>query len=523
MKKSTLTILFSIISILFFVGISYCCTSIVVGKKASKYGFVIFGHNEDDGGLRVVNVWRVPRIKHKAGEMLQLIEGGKIPQVEETWSYIWFQVNGLKFSDYYMNEWGVHVASDACPSREDDPDLTDGGIGYMLRRIVAERARSAREGVMIAGELLDKFGYVSSGRTMVICDANEGWILSIVAGKHWVAQRVPDDGVVVLPNTYIIREVDFSDKENFITSKDNVRDYAIKRGWYDPKSGEKFDFAYTYMRVPGKKSRFVMRGYDTRQWRGQQLFSGRAASIKEARKNGLPFAVRPNRKITVKDVMAVLRDHYENTVYGPAKIVSVSVSPEQPSDYLGKSLPRFVTINPNFTTERTICTPTTQFSTVAQLRGDLPPDIGSVLWMCMGRPDVGVYVPWYSGINRVPDLFHNTPGIDCPFKALKHHLDPVEGTFDYDPDAAFWRFNDLENLVDVNYSRSIDEVTSVWKKLEKREFDLQPSIEETAIKLWKEDKELCREFLTQITSSFTQEALIKTEKIIKKLKTKYYH
>ena len=201
MKKVTLIFYLIYLLTACIVSSAYGCTTIIVGKKASQDGSVLFGHNEDDSGRRVVNIWRVPRIKHQPDEMVRLVNGDEIPQVEETWSLLWFQVNGLKFSDYFMNEWGVCVGTDACRSREEQTVIDQGRIGYMLRRIVAERAKTAREGVTIAGELLDKLGYASSGRTMAICDAEEGWLLSIVAGKHWVAQRVPDDEVAILPNT----------------------------------------------------------------------------------------------------------------------------------------------------------------------------------------------------------------------------------------------------------------------------------------------------------------------------------
>ena len=70
-----------------------------------------------------------------------LRNGGSLGQVEQTWAYIWSEMPGMSFSDSYVNEWGVTVASDNCPSREDKPELTDGGIGYMLRRLVAELRR----------------------------------------------------------------------------------------------------------------------------------------------------------------------------------------------------------------------------------------------------------------------------------------------------------------------------------------------------------------------------------------------
>ncbi len=522
MKRTFQIIAISSVLTLWTVFTSYACTSIVVGKKASKDGSVLFGHNEDASGRRVVNTWFVPRMKHQPEEVIQLLGGGEIPQSEETWAFFWFQVSGLRFSDYYINEWGVNVGSDVCPSREDKPELTDGGIGFMLRRIIAERAKTAREGVEIAGDLLDRFGYASSGRTLVICDPNEGWFLSIVAGKHWVAQRVPDDGVVVLPNSYIVRQVDFDDTANFITSEDNIRDYAVRRDWYDPDSGEPFDFAYAYMEVPEPESKLLKRGYDTRQWRGQQLLTGKTVSVGEARERGPPFAGKPDRKLTVQDVMAVLRDHYEGTEYGPVReeqIVPLSLSKERSGS---TGLPREILVNPNRTTERTICTRTTQFSTVAQLRSWLPISIGAVIWTSFGRPDCNVYVPWYVGITKIPEGFSNTPGVTCPVEAFKHHFDPVPGTFDYDPTAAFWIFNDLENLVDAHYPHAIEEVVPVWESFEERVFGLQESVEQNAHHFWRKKPDQARQYLTEFTISLAHETLRTTEGLTKRLKTKFY-
>ena len=520
---------FRIIAVLSLLTLWVCfsanaCTSIIVGKKASADGAVLFGHNEDDSGRRIVNAWWVPRMKHQPGDKIPLLGGGQVPQVKETWAFFWFQNNGTMFSNYFLNEWGVAVASDACPSREDKPELTDGGISFMLRQIVVERAKTAREGVEIAGNLLDEYGYAASGRTLMICDPDEGWLLSIVAGKHWVAQRVPDDAVVVLPNTYVVRRVDFDDPANFITSKDNVKDYAVRRGWYDPSTGKPFDFAYAYMRVPEEGSKFLDRGYDTRQWRGQQLLTRRTVPVEEARKNGLPFAVKPDRKLTVQDLMAVLRDHYEGTVYGPAETVIASLPLSGEEEKNDGGLPREVVVNPNQTTERTICTITTQLSTVTQLRSWLPVPTGVVVWVSFGRPDCNVYVPWYAtGLTQIPEAYANTPGISNPVEALNHHFDPVPGTFDYDADAAYWVFNDLENLVDAHYPQAIQDVAAVWKSFEERVFGLVEAVEATSLKLWKTNPNQARTYLTQFTTSLTDESLRTAKPLTRQLKTQFYH
>ena len=134
------------------------CSTVIIGKDASVTGKVILGHNEDDPNA-VVQLHIVPRVKHKEGETISFADGSAvIPQVEETYSYYWSEVRckgGISFADGFVNEWGVAVVSNACrPSKVKEGD--DSGIGYALRRLIAERARTAREGVEVAAGLEEK-------------------------------------------------------------------------------------------------------------------------------------------------------------------------------------------------------------------------------------------------------------------------------------------------------------------------------------------------------------------------------
>ena len=239
------------------------CFTVVVGRGVSADGYVIMAHNEDDGPPQIVNHYKVPRIKHDPGDKIQLTNGGELDQVRETWAYIWSEMPELLFSDSYVNEWGVCVTSNNCPSREDRPELTNGGINRMLRRLIAQRARTAREGVMLAGALVERFGYDASGRTYTICDPDEGWLFCAVNGKHWLAERVPDDQVALIANTYSVREVNLADSANFLAAADII-DYAVTRGWYDPQKDGAFDFAAVYAnpRVAADSTNFC------RQWGG---------------------------------------------------------------------------------------------------------------------------------------------------------------------------------------------------------------------------------------------------------------
>jgi len=456
------------------------CFSVLVGKKASADGSVLFAHNEDDYGDQLVNYYRVPRQSHAPGETIMLVNGGVIPQVEQTYSYLWFEMPGMQFSDSYMNEWGVVIASDACASREDEPNLTDGGIGYWLRRLVAERARTAKQGVKIAGKFISELGYNSPGRTYVIADPNEGWMLAAVYGHHWVAQRVPDDRVAVIPNYYTIGKVDLADTNNFLGSPDLI-DYAIARGWYDPQRDGDFHFARSYS-APGKLKH---PGNVHRMWRGVNLLGAKKFELDQQ----FPFAVAPKHKISIQDLMKVLRDHYEGT-------------PLDKSD--GYKLG-----NPYRMNGTTICSGSTQYGFVAQLRSWLPVPIGAVIWLAQYRPDSQAFIPWYLGIETIPD--HYAYG---DFQsALSQHFNPPGDLYEVNDNHAFWAFVTLAKYVDEDYGTRIAVVRKKWEALEQQAFEKQQSFEANVLKIYQTNPAKARELLT----SYTGELATKIRNLARKL------
>ncbi|MCR4427576.1 MAG: C69 family dipeptidase [Firmicutes bacterium] len=470
------------------------CSSIIVGRNATVDGSVLLGHNEDNGGRIVMPQYIVPRMTHEPGEVIRFENGGTTPQVPVTWAFIWSQTPGGSFSDLFINEWGVAIASDNCGSTKEDGydvlvargDITDGGIGYHIRRIVAERARTAREGVELAAKLAEEFGYIAAGRSYQIADANEGWLLHLVRGKHYVAQRVPDDKVVFIPNQYVIREVDLSDTENFIASPDLI-EYAIKRGWYDPADGKPFDFSTAYQAPATGKTK--ERGYDTRQWRAHQLITGETPKT-----TPLPFAVTPSKKMSVSDVAKILRDHYEGTPYDKTDGYKTS---------------------PHWTDERVICTSSTQESSVVQLRAGLPDPMKAVYWRTTGRPDTSPYVPWYLGITSVPDgYFWADPSVGNSFQFKPH-----AALYDYDPTKAWWTFETLQTIVDGQYGDTIDKVCSVWETFEEEMLADQATVERTAQQILAVDQEAGIAFLTSYTNSLAQRALRQAKDLIAELPT----
>lgn len=422
------------------------CYSVVVGKDATTDGAVIVAHNEDDGGPQLVNHYKVPRMQHAPGSTVTLRNGGTLEQVAQTWAYIWSELPAMRFSDTYLNEWGVTVTSDNCRSREDKPELTDGGIGAMLRRLVAERATSARHAVLVAGELVERFGYADSGRTYVLGDPNEAWLFCAVNGKHWLAQRVPDDHVAMVANTYSVRQVSLDDQDNVLACRDIVT-YARSRGWYDPARDGAFDFAATYA-SPQAAAHPSNIG---RQWSGLCYVTREPLEPE----SDLPFSVTPSSKLSVTDVMRILRHDKSD-----------GASPQVDSPFVCS-----------------LCQGETRTSFVAQLRLIRPLDIGVVYWVTLAPPRTSFYIPFHLGTSRFPVgycLESERPSSET-FDAK------VEAPFAINPFEPFWMFSNLHHKAAADDSAA----KAIRKQAERIERDavaMQASVERAAQSLYETDK-----------------------------------
>jgi len=391
------------------------CFGIIAGKNTTVDGSVLLCHNEDDGGEQMLNIYKDDNL-------------------------LWAEFPGMEVADAFLNKYGVGVVSDSCPSKEDRDDFTDGGVLYEIRLHVGQNATSARDAVRIIGEDVEKYGYKGSGRSYLVADAKEGWVVSIVKGRHWIAQRVPDDKVMLIPNYYIITSVDLSDTENFAGSPDIV-EYAIERGWYNPETDGEFSFRMAY-----SSEASLTRGSNPRRHNtALDLILGEdfPYEVKSA-----PFAVDPGRKIGLQDVMNVLDSH-------------------QPADSTGEHKPD-------------ICTATTVVSTIFQLRENMPNGVGTLAWICPTHPCVQVYVPWYFGMSSSPKEFRRFESMD---EALEKHLSDGKDLRKNYPDGLYWKYVDnWTNLNNRGYDASIKSIQVGRDKLQKKIFRRQARLE----------KRLCR-------------------------------
>jgi len=454
------------------------CFLILAGKDTTSDGSVLLAHNNDLTGTEASLIEKYPRSKHKKGKFISFPSGLKIPGVVETYEWMVLRIyKGFAEGDAVaVNEFQVAIAGGLALGDERnekavkaDPLIKKGLTGG-VRYIALQRSKTARECVELIGSLYTEYG-VTYPSGVGIADPNEIWYIESGGGRSWAAIRIPDNAVWVQANGYRVGEIDFEDKERFLTSP-GLKNFALEKGLWDPAEGN-FHFA----RVFGRKKRTPQnRFYNSRRiWRGMSLL---APSLKlDPDSQELPLFVKPVEKIKIKKLFSILRDHYNGTEY--------DIYSEKNSG----------------TGERSIAVPRSVHTNVIQLRSWLPDDLGAVLWAGAGPVPFVIYVPYYFGINEIPKPF-TTAGRE------------------YDPGSAFWTFRSLCDLVTPKFNKIAGQIIHEWNKFETDELKMQGKVEKEALELFKKSKKKGKKYLTHYTSDLAIRSLKKARDILKDLQNK---
>ena len=427
-------------------GEAEACTNILVTKGASADGSCMISYAADSHTL-FGELYFQPASRHEKGEMLGIYEWdtgkylGEIPQVPYT-----YQTVGN------MNEHQLIIAETTYGGR---PELFD-STGIMdygsLIYVTLQRARTAREAIETIADLADTYGYCSSGESFSIADKDEVWVMDLIgkgykAGKDgnerkgivWVARRVPDGYICGHANQARISTFPLDDKENCMYSPD-VISFAREMGYFNGRD-EDFSFcdAYNPLNFGG------MRGCEARVWAafnilcdGQFAFEDENGGIvvKDAydyidyamgydASKRFPLFVKPSRKLSMKDVADVMRDHYEGTPMDMTTDIGAG----------GNALPyrwrpmEFEYDGETYVNERAIATQQTGFWFVGQSRGWLPDLIGGLLWFGTDDAATSYLTPIYTNISKVPECFAVGNG----------------DMLTYSPTSAFWMCNRVAN------------------------------------------------------------------------------
>lgn len=452
------------------------CTSLLVSKGASADGSTLMTYAADAHEL-YGELYFIPGRRHPAGAMRDIIEWdtgkflGRIPQPPVTYTVVG-----------NMNEHQLSISESTFTGRK-ELEGPAGIIDYgTLISLGLERAKTAREAIQVMTSLVAEYGYASTGETFSIADPKETWLLEMIGkgkgqkGAVWVARRVPDGYLTAHANQARIRQFPLNDKENVLYSPD-VISFAREKGWF--KGADKdFSFADTYHPLDFGGQRFS----EARVW---SIFRRAAPSLKLGVEYAdgsnldkrLPLWVKPDKKLTVQDVMALMRDHFEGTPLDMTKDVGAG---PYAVPYRWRPMTWEVD-GKEYVHERAISTQQTGFSLVAQMRSWLPAPIGGVLWFGVDDTYTTVYTPMYAGIREVPRNF--AEGV------------ANRGTFSWD--SSFWVFNWVSNQAYARWSDMIVDVQKVQRELEGQFLADQPEIDKAALELYKRTPEHARAYLTE--------------------------
>lgn len=478
----------------------FACTNIIITKGASSDGSTMISYSADSHVLYGELYYR-PAASYPAGTMLKIYEWdsgdflGEIKQVRHTYSVIG-----------NMNEHQVAIGETTFGGRSELVD-TNAIMDYgSLIYVTLQRAKSAREAIKIMGELVAEYGYYSSGESFSISDANEAWILEMIGkgagnkGAVWVAMRIPDGYISGHANHPRITTFPLNDPENCIYSPD-VISFAREKGYYQG-SDQDFSFSDTYAPIDFEAARFC----EARIWAvfnrvnktmGEYLDYAKGHNLKHR----MPLWIKPDKKLSVYDVMELMRDYYQGTELDMSKDFGAG---PYGCPYRWRPL-TWAVDSMKYLNERAIATQQTGFSFIAQSRSWYPDPIGGIFWFGVDDTYHTVYNPMYCGMTSVPESYAVGNGSMMEFSET----------------AAFWVFNQVSNFAYTRFSDISPEIRKKQSELENRYFKSSHKTDSIALTLYKTNPAKCLAYLTDYSVKTANHTVKEWKNLYAYLFTKY--
>ena len=469
------------LALVFCFGRANACTNFLITKGASTDGSCMISYAADSHVL-YGELYHYPAKDWPAGAMLDVYDWdggmyrGQIPQIAHTYNVVG-----------NMNEWQLAIGETTYGGLEclwEGPGIIDYGS---LIYITLQRAKTAREAIKCMGELVANYGYVSEGESFSICDTEEVWILEMIGkgkqnkGAVWVARRIPDGYVSGHANQARITTFPLAKKnKTSITFKnidkllkdpnidcvyaDDVISFAKEMKLYNGPD-DKFSFSDVYNPVDFSGARFC----DLRVWamfnkvtdnmkdywgyatgrdikRAQPYKAGMCQTPDNFPTNRMPLWVKPNKKVSVLDMMDFMRDHLEGTELDMSQ--DVGAGPFH-CPYRWRPM-EFEVKGQTYVHERTTATQQTGFSFVAQSRGYYDWPLGGIIWFGVDDADNCVYCPMYTCMTEIPECFREGNG----------------SMTEWSETSAFWTFNQMSNWAYTKYDYIHPEIRKRQREME---------------------------------------------------------
>ena len=482
---------------------AFACTNFIVTKGASTDHSVMITYNADSH-TRYGAIAFYPSADHKAGEMCEVYhyENGKllgrIPEVSHTYSVVQF-----------MNEYQVAIGETTWGGLDSLSRQPGAILDYgSLMKIALQRSKSAREAIKVMTDLVTQYGYATSGESFSISDANEAWIMEMIGkGKYekgavWVARLIPDGCVSGHANHARITTFPFQKANNWNDMKQTVYhsadvvSFAKKYGFYKGND-DSFSFSDVFNPLDFGGARFCearvwslfrkinqgIRDNDDYTRYAQGQFSRNTVLLDGSKNpngfvsNRMPLWVKPDAPVTREQVMAAMRDHYEDT---PLDMRNDPGAGPFKSPYRWRPM-EFEVDSIMYLNERAVATQQTGYSFVAQSRAWLPDPIGGIFWFGVDDADGCVYAPLYCGISDIPKSYAIGNG----------------SMITWSETSAYWTFSMVNNWAYSRYNLIHPEIEQYQKQLEHMFSSEINIIDKQASETFKQNPAKARDFITE--------------------------
>ncbi len=511
-------VLFLLTTILFF-GFStiYACTNLLVTRGASTDGSTMISYTADSHVL-YGELYFTPSATHPDGAMIDIYEWdtgkylGKIKQIKQTYSVVG-----------NINEYQLVIAETTFGGRPELQDTT-GILDYgSLIYITLQRAKTAREAIKIISELISEYGYYSTGESFSIADPNEVWIMELIGkgspkkdakgkiqyskGALWVAIKIPDGYVSAHANQARITTFPFQKSNNFndpnqtVFHSPDVISFARQMGYF---KGEDKDFSFSDVYAPLDFG--AVRFCEARVWAMFNRVNKDMAKYEDYAmcynmKNRMPLYIKPDKKLSVLDVISLNRDYYQGTKMDMSKDIGAG-----PFGCIVRWRPLTWKLDTvTYFNERAISTQQTGFAFVSQSRAWLPNPIGGILWFAVDDTYLNCFTPIYCGATRIPETFAVGNGDMMKFSET----------------SAFWVFNQVSNFVYTRFNEMIKDLQPVQNELENKYNNYISAIDKAALELYNKDQKLATEFITDFSVLTANQTVARWKKLYQDLFTKY--
>lgn len=397
------------------------CTSIMVGKKAAQDGSNFIARNEDNYIANWPKRFFVqPAVKNRHETYVSPYNKLTVELPEKAYRYTsspdanqdegWYEEDGINEKNVGMSATESVFANELVLAY--DPLVPEGVAEDSMTTLVLPYIDSARQGVEYLGNLIEKYGS-AEGNGVQFFDQDEIWYVELATGHHWVAIRIPDDSYAVAANQIGIEEIDFNDPDNFMWSK-GIQEFVADNNLNPDFEG--FNFRHIFG-TDTKQDRH----YNTpRVWYGQKMLN--PSTEQDPESSDLPFLRKPEKKISVEDIQAVLASHYDETEFDPMST--------------GKNSKKY----------RAISLSRTANSHILQLPKTSKTNVGGIEWKALGIPSFSPYVPFFTNAND----------IDKTYSYVPEKLDMK---------SAYWMYETLAMIVESHYTEFVEPNLDYQKKL----------------------------------------------------------